>query len=65
MTLPPFEAGAVQEMEDEAFWFDEAVTEVGAAGAVAGMAGAAGAAEFDEAEVVPTPEAFAAVTVKV
>ena len=34
MTAPPLELDATQEIADWAFWFDAALTEVGAVGAV-------------------------------
>ena len=56
---PPFEVGAVQEIDEEAFAFEVAATLIGAPGTVAGTAAAEA---IDAAEV---PETFVAVTLKV
>jgi len=56
---PPLEPGAVHEITDSAFAFDDAITFVGAPGAVAGVA-AADAIDADE-----VPEMFVAVTLNV
>ena len=56
---PPFEAGAVQDTTDWAFWWAMAVTPVGAPGMVDGVAATGG----DDAGLVPTP--LVAVTVNV
>ena len=59
MTLPPFEAGAIHEMEDEAFWLADATTPVGEPGTVDTSV------EAEATEVAPVPEALVAVTEKV
>jgi len=56
---PPFEAGAVHEITDIEFAFDDAITFVGAPGAVAGVAAA------DAIDAVEVPEIFVAVTLNV
>ena len=59
MAAPPFDAGAVQEIIEVVFWFDEASTMVGAPGTVDGIATA------DAEDSVKVPLAFVAATVNV
>jgi len=56
---PPLETGAVHEITDSEFAFDDAITFVGAPGAVAGVAAA------DAIDAVEVPEIFVAVTLNV
>jgi hypothetical protein len=59
MGLPPSEAGAVHDTNDETLLFDTAVTVAGAVGGPRGVAG------DDATESPPVPAAFNAVTVNV
>jgi hypothetical protein len=59
IVLPPSEAGAVHDTNEETLLFDAAVTAVGAPGGPRGVAG------DDASESAPGPATFEAVTVNV